>query len=345
MPGKMSMKKAAKKNEEVQRGRGVPFFKAKEGDTVIRMLPPWDNEGTWPFLEVETHSVPGALPVEICGKSKPFLKKTDGYCYICDVVIPQFREGDSADLEAAEKMESKSRIYTNIIDRDNIDVGVQVWNFSYTMFRGLLTYVMDPEYGDITDPNNGTDMVLHRKGLKFVDTEYTIRPKRTATKLGDEFLVDIPQLSEIISPRSSSKLRELFIDELGMDFGVGKDASEEYTDEFPYGNESEEKGTKSEPEPEPESEPEPEPESESDGEIVEQLPILIPTSIKGLRRKKILEKQISVSDCFGEVYDEHSENCDECDAALQCAASLVESEPEEKTKPATKKRTTRRSKK
>ncbi len=344
MPGKMNMGKATKKNEEIQRGRGGKFFKAPEGDTTIRILPPWSEDGDWPFLEVLQHSIPGALPTSICGKSEVFLNATGGHCYICDVVIPMLKDGSEEDQSAADNLEANPRVYANIIDRDNPDAGVMIWNFSrWKTYTELLTYVNDTDYGDITDPISGTDIILNRKGTDFTNTRYSIRPKRTASKLGDEFLENVPQLDELLAPRSASKLRKLFLEEMGVDFGGTDEADENVPfDEDPEDVTEEEFVEEESVEEDP-----------SGGESVtedgiERLPILMPANIKGLRRKKAIEKEILGSECFGVAFDEHSEDCEACDAMINCAGALVESEEEsvnKKKKPKPRAtRTTRRKK-
>ena len=41
------------------------------------------------------------------------------------------------------------------------DEGVKVWAYGKTAYQTLLGYVLDPDYGDITDPDSGTDIVLN----------------------------------------------------------------------------------------------------------------------------------------------------------------------------------------
>ena len=38
--------------------------------------------------------------------------------------------------------------------------GVKFWGFGKTVYQELLSIIADPDYGDITDPVNGRDVVV-----------------------------------------------------------------------------------------------------------------------------------------------------------------------------------------
>jgi hypothetical protein len=44
--------------------------------------------------------------------------------------------------------------------RGNESEGVKIWAYGKTAYETLLGYVLDPDYGDITDPQTGTDIKL-----------------------------------------------------------------------------------------------------------------------------------------------------------------------------------------
>jgi hypothetical protein len=76
----------------------------------------------------------------------------------------------------------KEQYYALVLDRDNAEEGLKFWTISQTVVQQLYTYMLDDDYGDITDPETGTD-------LKIVRTEtngkksMTITPARKSSKL------------------------------------------------------------------------------------------------------------------------------------------------------------------
>jgi hypothetical protein len=57
-------------------------------------------------------------------------------------------------------MEPKMRVYAPIIVRGQESEGVKFWGFGKTVYTELLGFIADPDYGDITDPMGGRDIVV-----------------------------------------------------------------------------------------------------------------------------------------------------------------------------------------
>ena len=78
------------------------------------------------------------------------------------------------------------RIFAPIVVRGEEDKGVRWWGFSRTTYQALLDVVLDPEYGDITDTEKGTDIRIDygkKSGQSFPTTD--VRPMRRTSKLAD----------------------------------------------------------------------------------------------------------------------------------------------------------------
>ena len=45
--------------------------------------------------------------------------------------------------------------------RGEEDKGVRLWGFGKTAYKELLNLVLNPDYGDITDVDQGTDLVIN----------------------------------------------------------------------------------------------------------------------------------------------------------------------------------------
>ena len=60
----------------------------------------------------------------------------------------------------ARKVQPKLRIYAPIIVRDKENEGVKFWGFGKTVYQSLLNYFLDADYGDLSDPNTGRDVIV-----------------------------------------------------------------------------------------------------------------------------------------------------------------------------------------
>ena len=90
-----------------------------------------------------------------------------------------WNEGTDGSKEAAKRFWPKMRIFAPIVVRGEEDKGVRWWGFSRTTYQALLDVVLDPEYGDITDTEKGTDIRIDygkKSGQAFPTTD--VRPMR-----------------------------------------------------------------------------------------------------------------------------------------------------------------------
>jgi hypothetical protein len=78
------------------------------------------------------------------------------------------------------------RVFAPIVVRGEEDKGVRWWGFSRTTYQALLDVVLDPEYGDITDTEKGTDLRIDygkKQGQSFPTTD--VRPMRRTSVLAE----------------------------------------------------------------------------------------------------------------------------------------------------------------
>ena len=98
------------------------------------------------------------------------------------------RMGGKDDYREAKKMEPKLRTFVPVIVRGLEHEGVKFWGFGKTVYQELLGYFADPDYGDLSHPLNGRDIVVDytapEGGASYPTT--TIRVKPNSTKLHDE---------------------------------------------------------------------------------------------------------------------------------------------------------------
>ena len=171
-------------------GTGVWRFIPKPGETQLRLMPPWTEEGDWanlPMRRIFVHWIGSGSNADkrIC------LKKTFGEeCPVCDEAAKLRATGDPADAALASDLRPQEKYISNVIDIadpvfDSGDPKVQLWEYGPMIYNKLATYIMDAEYGDITDPDEGFTIKLTRKGKGQMDTTYEIRCARKSCSIGE----------------------------------------------------------------------------------------------------------------------------------------------------------------
>lgn len=181
----MGYGKSTKERMGEEKVGGGEFWSPPEGDTRIRIMPPAgeDQEEFW--FRTGTHFRVGpderAVPC-------PLTAGVRDTCFLCRMV-KQLKRGDEDDQAEADEMSASPRYLLNIIDLDNPETGVQVWRCPVTVFRRIHKYRMnEDDYGDMTDLENGYDMIVTRTG-GGLKTEYDIVAARNNTRFPPDKLL------------------------------------------------------------------------------------------------------------------------------------------------------------
>jgi len=142
------------------------------------------------------------------------------------------RTGDTDDWKAGKKMEPKLRTFVPVIVRGKENEGVKFWGFGKTVYQDILGYIADPDYGDITDPIIGRDIVLDVTSAEESNAAYpttAIRIKPTQTKLSDDaatmqsFLENQKNITELYSELSYAELKSVLENWLNPGSAVAED--------------------------------------------------------------------------------------------------------------------------
>lgn len=185
------------------------FFSLKDGvKTKIRLLCPEDGD---PFKQFFFH---------YRLDSKGFLcpkKNFNEHCEACDLVSKLYKEKTEDGKKMAKDISAKERYYSAVYVRGEEAEGVRVFGYSQTVYKSFLQYVLDEEYGDITDPEKGVDMLLLKEqtsGKQFADTSVTAA--RNSSKLTDEgpskaaeLLKQIPDFNTLFARKSSDEVEKI----------------------------------------------------------------------------------------------------------------------------------------
>jgi hypothetical protein len=109
------------------------------------------------------------------------------------------------------------RCYAPIIVRGKESEGVKFWGFGKQVYQELLSFMADPDYGDISDPVTGRDITIEFKskeqtGKDFPETSIRVKPNQTPVtqdkgvieKLGQQ-----PKVTEIFKEYSYDEIENL----------------------------------------------------------------------------------------------------------------------------------------
>lgn len=167
------------------------LWKPEEGKQTIRIIPSLFNPD-WCFTELYFHyniATKTVLSPKTNGRPDPIDEFADEL----------MSSGNDADYKTGVKLKSKLRTYAPIIVRGEEDEGVKYWGFGATIFEDLLRKMDDPDWGDITDPHNGRDIVItYEKPAKgFPETHVDVKPVQTPISKDDSVLEKIEKMQDI----------------------------------------------------------------------------------------------------------------------------------------------------
>ena len=172
------------------------FWKPEPGKQVVRIVPYKHNKDN-PFIELYFHYNLGnktyLSPVSH-GRPDPVQEFADKLK----------STGDKDEWIQGKRLEPKMRTFVPVVVRGRETEGVKFWGFGKTVYQELLSVIADPDYGDITDPTGGRDIVVERQTPAEAGNQYgktTIRVKPNQTSITD----DKGMLEKIINNQSDIK--------------------------------------------------------------------------------------------------------------------------------------------
>jgi len=128
------------------------LWKPEPGKQQIRIVP-YQHDKENPFLEMHFHydlAKRNYLSPLTYGRPDPVVEFSEKLK----------SSGVSDEWKLGKKMEPKMRTYVPVVVRGKESEGVKFWGFGKTVYTELLGFIADPDYGDITDPLNGRDIVV-----------------------------------------------------------------------------------------------------------------------------------------------------------------------------------------
>lgn len=179
---KMQQKLAALEKKPGSEKKANSFWSPKEGVKYqIRVLPTPDGD---PFKEFWFHYNIGKESF-LCPK-----KNFGEQCPCCDFANKLYREKTEESARLGKTFLAKQRFYSAVILRGEEAEGVRVWGYGKNAYGDMIRLVVDPDYGDITDPDAGRDLTL--QAIKADKQQYAV-PKLTARPVTSKLCQGSPE--------------------------------------------------------------------------------------------------------------------------------------------------------
>jgi hypothetical protein len=184
------------------------LWKPEPGKQQVRIVPYQHNKDN-PFQELYFHYDIGKksfLSPITYGRPDPVVEFTEKLK----------ASGNSDEWKLGKKLEPKMRCYVPIIIRGKESEGVKFWGFGKTVYTELLGFIADPDYGDLTDPSNGRDIVVEftpsEGGQSYPKTTIRVKPNTspitTEKAIAEKIAMQQPNLSEIFKEPSYDELKQ-----------------------------------------------------------------------------------------------------------------------------------------
>jgi len=194
------------------------FWKPQVGNYTIRLLPSKFNKQN-PFREVYFHygfAKGPVLALNNFGEADPIMEFA--------AKLRQSKDRDNWAL--AKKLDPKMRVFVPVIVRGEEHLGVRLWEFGKEVYKSLLGFAADEDYGDFTDIQDGFDFKIDAvaaevAGRKVVSC--TLRPRPKSSPISEDanqvnkWLEEQPDIMTINRKREYNDIKELLAKWLNPD--------------------------------------------------------------------------------------------------------------------------------
>lgn len=227
--GKLNLSAVQKKNEELHQsgGNNYGFDKLENGKNVRRILPPkGDRDVPWAEGYMHYSLGPDGKTAVTCLST--FGKK----CPICEYLDSIQGSKNKEDKEMLNNCRKTKRIFIAVLNRDSQDEEEKplILGIGKSILQGITDTICDPDYGDITDFEEGRDITITKSGTGL-STSYSVLPKPKATIASETMSEDeldeaIPDLDSLFVEKSVEELEAILRGEV-----YSEDGEEETEDE------------------------------------------------------------------------------------------------------------------
>lgn len=202
--------------------RDTSNWRPKEGDqNNIRILPHWSGDENEVFYyKFKRHFAVGPQKRwVVCLKTVD----PEARCPICEAVERLKSSESVEDKKAAKEMLARERFAMNVLDLNEKEKGVQVWELAPGTINSILAFFGEPEYGDMDHLVRGRSIKINRVGKSVTDTKYFIIPSTKEMPLNPKVLEKCKDLEKLFAPPTFEEAAGYMEDDR---FEGGDDASD-----------------------------------------------------------------------------------------------------------------------
>lgn len=207
----MIRKRLDELNAQAQKSSGgntgeTIFWKPEPGQNLIRILPnPYNKD--YPFSEFYFYydlADKTVISPKSFGRPDPIVEFAQ--------TLRKSRVDPKNDYKLASTIEPKARTYVAVLVRGKELEGPKLWGFGKTVYADILSAIADPDYGDITDPVSGRDVVVEftpDQDPRQSKTKIRVKPNVSKAFESEEVLEKVKQM-----PNPETVWKEPSYDEL-----------------------------------------------------------------------------------------------------------------------------------
>ena len=208
------------------KGGKSDFWKITEGEHTVRILPPQDGD---PFKEFHFHYNVGKQNGFLCQK-----RNFGEECPVCDFATKLFNQGDTESINMAKKFFARQRFFSPVMVRGEEKEGVRVWGYSKTVYQELLSLVLNPDFGDITDSEEGVDLVLkYAKDPGQLYPRTSVTPRRKSSPLCEtddtdcqELIDNVPDFDTLFERKTTEDVAAILDEAMNSDLDAEENSKE-----------------------------------------------------------------------------------------------------------------------
>lgn len=209
------------RNEQaiVEDGRSSTTHSLKQGTTILRVMPAYNNKGFW-YKKIHEYYFRFGNTHIFMPSPRDF-NQTDP---IWDYADEVFASGDTEKIEQVKKFRPRETYLVNayIFSEPNQQkpydkiVALKVPKSVQRQLKRLDTDA-STGYGDITDLEKGVNITIHREGTTKETTKYDTNPHRNSTNVFDELKtrgldlnsMKLNDLDTIYMPKSTQEVQDI----------------------------------------------------------------------------------------------------------------------------------------
>ena len=175
------------------------YWKPRLGEQTVRLVPFKTNKD-YPLQQVKFHKdivVMSMYSLSNWGEKDPIEEFIEAIKAEARVKKAN-NENSDEEWALAKKLRPKTRTFAQVIVRGEEHLGTRLWEFGNKVEEQILKIMNNPEYGDIADPNEGTDLLVTGINAEFNGNKY-IEPSVTAKRNSSPLTTDGTLLQKLLT--------------------------------------------------------------------------------------------------------------------------------------------------